>query len=215
MLESGADDPLGTLVGGHAEVHRQVVGHEEAVASQGVGSLGVLPEEGPVDPELGDGHGPDVGEQVQLLPHRDVGGLDVGPGVPLGGRGGGSLEDHVALLQLLEGVVGDGLHDLGPPLDGEAVDLPDLHLAGGDLVGQEKLHDLLGGGADVGSDAVPSADSDDELVQLGVVHRALLGLQLLHSLELSPNEGAELLLRRLDGFLVYHFYRIWDGDMLY
>ena len=211
MLESGADDPLGSLEGGDAEVHGQVLAHEESVASEGVGSLGVLPVEGPVDPELGDGHGSDVGEQVQLLPHGDVGGLDVGPGVSLGGCGGGSLEDHVALLQLCQCVVGDGLHDLHPPLDGQSVDLPDLHLSGGDLVGQEELHDLLSGCADVGSDTVSAADTDDELVELGVVGPVSLVLEDLDPLQLFSEKGTEFLLCRLDGFLVNHCYRVCIG----
>ena len=163
------------------------------------------------NPELGDGDGSDVREQVQLLSHGDVGGLDVGPGVSLCGCGGGSLEDHVTFLQLRQGVVGDGLHDLHPPLDGESVDLPDLHLSGGELVGQGELHDLLCGCADVGSDSVSAAYTDDELVELGVVGPVALVLEDLDPLQLFPEKGTEFLLCRLDGFLVNHCYRACIG----
>ena len=215
VLESGADDPLGTLPGGDAVVHGEIVGDEESVGTERVGPLGVLPVEGPVDSELGNADGAHVGEEVELLPHGDVRALDVGPGVSLGGRGGGPFEDDVALLELLEGVVGDGLHDLRAPLDGETVDLPDLDLSGLDLVGKEELHDLLGGCADVRSDPVASADADDELVELGIVDPVSLGLEPLDPLELLPEELSVLLLRYLDGFLVNHLYRVKDARVVF
>ena len=113
----------------------------------------------------------------------------------------------MALLQLLHDVVGDGLHGLHAVLDGEPVDVPDLDLPGLDLISQEELEDLLGILADVGTDPVPSADSDDELVQLGVVRPIRFVLQSLDPLKLLPEEGAVLFLGLLDCLLVDHFDR--------
>ena len=210
MLEAGTDDPLGTLCGCYTEVHGEVVRDIDSVASQCVASLGVLPVENPVDSEFGNGYRSDISEQVQFLPHGDVGALDVRPGVSFLGRCGRSLEDHVAFFQCCQCVVGDGLHDLDTPLDGQSVDLSDLHLSCFDLVCEQDFHDLLGGCADVRSDTVTSAYSDDEFVQFGIVCPVGLILEYFDPLELLPEQDAELLLCRLDCFLVNHCYRACD-----
>ena len=112
----------------------------------------------------------------------------------------------MTFLELFKGVVGDGLHDLDTSLDGESVDDPDLRLSCLELVFEEELHDLLSGCADVRTDSVSSANSDDELVELGVVDGRSLFLELLHSVELLLEENSELLLRCFDCLLVNHLF---------
>ena len=78
------------------------------------------------------------------------------------------------------------------------------------VLAAERFAHIRGNGARAVIVAVyGNRDFDDELVELGVVHGTLLGLEDLDPLELLPNEGAEFLLRRLDGLLVYHLYRGW------
>ncbi len=144
VFESRADDPFGSLGGCDAEVHRQVIRHVYSVASQGVAAFGVLPEERPVYAKLGDGHGPHVCEQVELLPHSHVCALDIGPRISLFGGGRRPFKYDVAFLQLRQRVVGYGLHDLYAPLDGQPVYLADLYISGPYLVGEKELHDPLG-----------------------------------------------------------------------
>ena len=122
MLEGQLDDPVRALLGGDAEIDGQVVVDVDAPAAEDVASLGVLPEEYPIDPLLRDAHRTDVGEQVQLAAHGHVRRFDVRPLVALLGGGGRPLEDDMAFLDLLQYVIRDGLEHLGPVLDGQSLD---------------------------------------------------------------------------------------------
>ncbi|MPN25085.1 hypothetical protein SDC9_172492 [bioreactor metagenome] len=90
----------------------------------------------------------------------------------------------MALFQLLKGVVRNGLHDLGAPLYGEAVYDAYLNLAGLYLICEQELHHPLGGCADVRAYAVSPADSDDHLVELGIIDPVPFLLQPLDSVQL-------------------------------
>ncbi len=139
VLERQPNEALRPLVGGDAEVDGQIVGDMHPAAAEDVAALGVLPEEHPVHAQLWHPHRADVGEEVQFPPHRDVGALDVGPRVPLLGSGGRPLQNDVAFLQLGEDVIGDRLHGLDPVLNGQPLDVPELHLAALQLVGEQRF----------------------------------------------------------------------------
>ena len=124
-----ARNPLGPLSGGDDKVERHILVHIYAVGAHCVGALCILPEEGPVDPLVGHLHRADVGKQVQLFAHRHVGTLDVGPGVARSGGSGGALQDHMALLQLGQYIVGDGFAVGSAVFNGEPVDVAEFHLA--------------------------------------------------------------------------------------
>ena len=114
--------------GDDLEVHSQVIGDIEARAAQNVLAFGVLPVEDPVDALLRHLDRPDVGEEVQLAAHGDVGALQVGPFVAFFGCGEGPFQDDVALLQGRQSLFRQGFHDFDPLLDGQAGDVLQLDL---------------------------------------------------------------------------------------
>ena len=88
----------------------------------------------------------------------------------------------MALLELCQYVVGDGLACGYPVFNGEAVDDLKGHLALCHLVLEQMLQDPLGLGSDNRADAVAAADADDNCVEGGVVGELLHGLDTLVAL---------------------------------
>src|SRR5574344_186336 len=98
MFESCPYDPLRTLCRSDAEVHREIVCNINTIGSECVASLGVLPVEHPIDTEFRNGYWPYVSEQIQLFPHRNVGGFDVRPRVAFLRCRRRAFEDHMTFL---------------------------------------------------------------------------------------------------------------------
>ena len=162
VVECRLDDALGARGRDDAEVDGEVVGDIDALTADGVEVLGVLAEEGPVDVFGRDANGPDVGEEVERLPHADVRRLDVGPAVALFRGVRGALDGDVAFLDRFEHVVGDRLHLGGAVLDGESLDVAELDLAVRDLVTEEIFEHTPGLLADGRADAVAADHADDD-----------------------------------------------------
>ena len=162
VVECRLDDALGSRGRDDAEVDGEVVGDVDALAADGVEVLGVLAEEGPVDVLGRDSDGPDVGEEVEGLPHADVCRLDVGPAVALFRGVRGALDGYVALLDRFEHVVGDGLHLGGAVLDGESLDVAELDLAVRNLIAEEVFEHTPGLLADARAYPVPADHADDD-----------------------------------------------------
>ena len=93
------------------------------------------------------------------------------------------------------------LFDLRAVLDRQALDRPELDLAGRDLFLEEVPEDALGLLGDVGTDAVAAADADDDRRERRVVGPLLALLHRLDALQLFFEEAAEVLLGLLDGFI--------------
>ena len=72
------------------------------------------------------------------------------------------------------------------------------------LIGKEEFHDSLRRCTDVRSDTVTTANTDDELVQFGVVDPVSFSLEHIDPLELSPEELSESLLGHFDCLFVDH-----------
>ena len=197
VLKGGAGDAAGAGVGGHLKVHSQLVGYLHTAATQDVLALAVLTVEHPVDAQFGHAGGAHVGVQVQFAAHSHVGGLQI---AAVGG-GGGALQDDVALLQRGESIVGDGLAHLFTALDGETVDLAELHAAAGHVVGQQEAQHVLTGVGDDGTDAVTAADADGDVGQVGEIFSGLARLHPVLTSQLLGNQRAELLHRIINVFL--------------
>ena len=192
-LEGHADDALRSGVRDQAEVHVEVA-QGESLAAQRVHVLRVLAKEHPVDAQARHADGADVGEEVQLLAHGDVGALDVGPLVALLGGGGGAFERDVVVADLGQHVVGDGLELGGAVLDREAVDGAELHLAGGQRRGEQFLEQALRLGGDRRADAVAADDADPDRLQRAEVGRGRGLPNLRHPIGLLRQDCAEALL---------------------
>ena len=186
-----------------AEVHVEVA-QRESLAAQRVHVLRVLAKEHPVDAQARHADGADVGEEVQLLAHGDVGALDVGPLVALLGGGGGAFERDVVVADLGQHVVRDGLELGGAVLDREAVDGAELHLAGGQRRGEQFLEQALRLGGDRRADAVAADDADPDRLQRAEVGRGRGLPNLRHPIGLLRQDCAEALLGLGDAVDVRH-----------
>ena len=181
ILKGQAHNPLRAGGGYDLEVHRQIIGDMQALAAQDVLSLGVLPEEDPVYALVRHLDRPDIGEEVQLPAHGDIGALQIGPLVSLLWRCKRPLQYDMALLQCRQHILGKGLHHLYPRFNVQAGDIPQLYLARCNLIRQHILEHpdrLLG---DVGADAVAPHHADDYGLEAAVVGPILSRLYLIHA----------------------------------
>ena len=176
----------------------------DPLASHRVHVLGVLSEECPVDALRRDPDRPDIREQIELLAHRHVRALYVRPPVALLGSVGRSLERYVALFDLGQHVVRDGLHLLCAVLDSQAVDDPELHSAGINLTPQQMLQDCLRFGTDRWTDPVAAEHPDDNGRHGGIVYPIGLILEALHPLQLLRHNLAEVFFGGLYDLIVSH-----------
>ena len=119
------------------------------------------------------------------------------------GGGGGALQNDVALFQRGQGIVGDGLAHLFAALDGETVDLTELHATAGHVIRQQEAEHVLTRVGDDGADAVAAADADGDVGQVGKILCRLAGLHTVLTRQLLGNQGAELLHGVINVFL--HF----------
>ena len=125
VLEGQSADAIRAGGADQPEIDGDVGVDLDPVGAEGVEVLRVLTEEDPVDALLGDPDRPDVGEEVELLPHGHVAAFDIGPGISLPGRRRRAFQGDVVFLDLGQDVVGDGLVVGGPVLDRQALDVPD------------------------------------------------------------------------------------------
>ena len=168
-----ARDAVRALCGGDAEVDGEVVGDIHALASDGVGALGVLTEESPVDALVRNLDRADIREEVESLAHRDVRGLDVRPRIARLRGSGRTLEDNVAALELFEHVVGDSLVRLDAVFDGQSVDDLEFNLARLNFIVEQIFENSCGFLGDDRTDAVAAADADRDDRELIVVDDVL------------------------------------------
>ena len=195
--KGGVDDALGALRRDDAEVDRQIVRDVHPLAANGVHVLGVLTEKCPVNTLGGHPHGAHVGEQVEDLAHADVGAFEVRPAVALLRSVGRAFQRHVAVLDLSQHIVGNGLHVRSAVFDGQAVDNAENHLAARHLIAQQVFQDLSRLFRDGRANAVAAQNADDNGADRIEVEPIGLLLEAFHPLELLSHDPAEV---RLAGF---------------
>ena len=116
------------------------------------------------------------------------------------GSGGGSLQDHIAGLDLCQYIVGDGLALSHTVFDGQALDLLDNDGAGGHFVSQQLLQHTGGMLGDDGADAVAVHNTDGHHFLGGEV--GLGGIHVCDSVLLLFQQ----LLKGLAGLLDIHYW---------
>ena len=180
VLESSAGEPAGSCCRRHFEVDGNVIVDIDTSVAQRVFAFCILSEEHPVNALLRDHDRSDVGEQIQFLTELDVGALDVRQVVALARGHGRSLQEQVALLDLREHIVRNGLQFFHSVLDGQTLDRTDLDFACLDLFSQQLVQDLSAGIHDDRADAVAIDRSDHNFI-----HRSKIrsGRCILHSLD--------------------------------
>lgn len=193
-LKGRAGDALPTLLSQHFEVNSQVVVDLNALVAPDVFALDVLSEEGSVDALLRDADGPDGGEQIQTPAQERVGTHQIGQALPSPGGDEGTLHQHIALFAFLEHIVGEALHLLHPVFDGHPLDGAKLNVAGGDFFLQEILHYPQGLLHDDRADAVSGQDTDNDVIQFGVIGDLGVLLHRLDALILAADKLSEFFL---------------------
>ena len=109
----------------------------------------------------------------------------------------------MALFELCEHVIRDGLVCRHAVFNGQAVDFAELDAAGLHLVREQVFQHaraLLGDG---GADAVAAANADDDGVELCIVHKVALGLHAFDAGELGFDQLREFIYCILD---VFHWW---------
>ena len=161
------------------------------MASDCVASLGVLAEEGPIYSLIGHLNGADVCKEVELFSHSHVCAFDIRPRVTGAGRGGRSLEDHMAGLELREHIVGDRFSYRGAVFYGKSVDHLELDLSRCNTVGEKLLENGLRRFCYDRTDSVAAAYADHNLVKLIVIHKVGCRVDSFNALELTFEKVSE------------------------
>ena len=171
IFKSCPGNAAGTLIGGNLKVHCQT-GQFNAPAAQNIFTLGILPEEHPVDVLFRDTDRTAVGIQVQFPAHGHVGRLH-GTAV---GRGGGALQQYVTEFDLGQNLIGDRFATSFPIFNGKTFDIVQLNGTGCNFLSQQLLQNTGSLSGDDGADTVTVNDTNGNLLLGGEV-----GLLLVHA----------------------------------
>ena len=159
-----------------------------ALGADGVSSLRVFPEKGPVDALIRHLDRAHIGKQVERLAHRNVRALDIRPRVArLGGRGR-ALEDHVAFFKLLEHVVRDGLVGGHAVFDRQAVDHLEFYFTGLYVIREHVFQPAGRFLGDDRADAVAAAHADDDFIKFAVINKVFFRLDAVRALVLLAHK---------------------------
>ena len=147
------------------EVHGQLTGDFHPTGAENVFPFGIFTVEGPVDAQLGNGDRPHIGVKIQLAAERYIGAFHIAALR----RGGGAFEQNIAFFDFRQHILGHRRVFRQTVFNGEPLDIPKLHAAGGDGLFQQFLQYTAGLGNEAGADAVTADEADDDFFFMGEI----------------------------------------------
>ncbi len=202
--EGCLNDSLRSRSGVHLEVHAQVLRHHQSLTPHCIEIFRVFPKKDPVNFCLRDSNRTHVGKKIQLLSHRHVRALNVGPGASLLRGLRRSLQRYMTLFDLSQNLVRDGLVLGRPIFYGESFDHAKINFSFLDRIAQQVFQDSLSLLGNVRTNSISSQDPNLNGAKLFKIQPILLVFEPFDPLQLLLQELSKMLFRYSYFFFSIH-----------